>query len=1060
MTLTELIEAQAAATPDAPAVRFRDVTLTYAELDRAASGLAARLRERGAGPERIVAVALPRSAELVVALVAVLKAGAAYLPVDPGYPAERVAFMLADAEPVVTLRAVTLDPAARAEAGTRVDPRHPAYVIYTSGSTGRPKGVVVSHEAIVNRIRWMQAEYGLTGADRVLQKTPSSFDVSVWEFFWPLVTGATLVVAEPGGHRDAAYLAGLIQRERVTTVHFVPSMLRAFLADPEAAGCTGLRRVICSGEALPADLAADFHAVLPGCELHNLYGPTEAAVDVTYWRCLPGAEGPVPIGRPVWNTTIHVLDRDLRPAAYGELYIGGVQVARGYLRRPGLTAGRFVPDPFGPPGSRLYRTGDLARRRADGVVEYAGRADDQIKIRGFRVEPGEVEAVLAAHPGVRQAAVTAREDRPGVIRLVGYIVPAVATSPSEAPRAGAEMVDPAGLREHVAARLPAHMVPAVFVSLDAMPLTASGKLDRRALPAPEPTPAPRPEAKAHAGVVDAEGTEQVRAEAVDAEGTLAGLFAEVLRLPSVGRTDDFFELGGDSILALHLTGRARRAGLAITARQVLELGTVRALAAVAGEGASVEPQESALGAVPATPIMGWLRERGPQIDHFAQSMTLRLPQGVDGDRLTRALQVVLDHHDLLRARLTGDTLEVPPPGSVSAASLLRVVPAGDLPAGTHAADDLPGDTHPTGDLPGGTHAAGDFRADTHAAVVELPAEAVAEAWSGLAPRDGVMLRAVRLDAGPARSGLLHLVAHHLVVDGVSWRVLAEDLAHAYEGTPLTRSTSFRTWARALPALDRRAELPFWEATLAGAAEPWDLDPRLDTAATAARFTLTARLDVSLEMVLAALATAVGEQRARRGRPGGREVLVDIEGHGREDLVDGAELSRTVGWFTSISPLRLDPGPDGGADALARVARQLRAVPAKGVGYGLLRHLDPASGPALARLPRPRICVNHLGRFTGDGGDWSMVLGPEDFLDLADPGLPLAHPLTIDALVVAGPERPTLRATWTYAPRVAPEPVVRELAELWLAALGAISPSAPFLVAVDQEELDEFEETLA
>ncbi|SET46725.1 non-ribosomal peptide synthetase [Nonomuraea wenchangensis] len=987
LTLIGLVEEQAAATPGRPALRFRDRTLTYRELDAAASALAARLRERGAGPERVVAVALPRSAELVVALVAVLKTGAAYLPVDPEQPAGRTASMLADAAPVVTLREVELEPGGRPEPATPADPRNPAYVIYTSGSTGRPKGVVVAHEAIVNRLRWMQAEYGLTAEDRVLQKTPAGFDVSVWEFFWPLIAGATLVVAEPGGHRDAAYLAGLIRRERVTTVHFVPSMLRAFLADPDAAGCTGLRRVICSGEELPAGLAAEFHAALPGCGLHNLYGPTEAAVDVTYWACRPGERGPVPIGRPVWNTAVHVLARDLRPAAAGELYLAGVQLARGYLGRPGLTAGRFVPDPYGPPGSRMYRTGDLARRRPDGVVEYAGRADDQIKIRGFRVEPGEVEAVLNAHPDVRQAVVTAHEVRPGVTLLTGHVVPVEGA-----------VVDPDALRAHAAARLPGPMVPAVFVPLASVPLTANGKLDRRALPPP-------PEDAAADDIEVGEG----------AEGRLVALVAEVLRLSNVRPADDFFALGGDSILALHLVGRARRAGLAITARQVLELGTARALAAAAvGAEGVAEPPEAALGDVPATPIMNWLRERGDATaEHFAQSVTLRLPRDVDHDRLVGALRALLDHHDLLRARLTAGGLHVPPPGAAPAEGLLREVTDDAL-------------------LPG----------------------ALTAARAALAPRDGVMLRAVR------HRGLLHLVAHHLVVDGVSWRILAEDLAQAYAGTtPLTRSTSFRTWARALPALDRRAELPYWTDTLA-AEEPWRLDPARDTAATAARLTVSAPLDVTLDRVLAALALAVAGHRAGHGLPGGREVLFDVEAHGREDLVAGADLSRTVGWFTAIWPVRLDPGRVGGADALARTSARLREVPGKGVGYGLLRHLDQDAGPRLARLPRPAICVNFLGRFPEEPGDWGMVLEPGSFLDLADPGLPLAHVLTVDAFVAEGPAGARLESTWTWASRVLTEPAVRELSGRWLDELRATAPSGAFLVELDQAELDEFEETLA
>ncbi|MBC9731352.1 non-ribosomal peptide synthetase, partial [Streptomyces sp. TRM68367] len=379
-TLAALLADQAARTPDAAAVVFEGRTLTYAELDARATRLAHWLRERGAGPESVVGVSLPRGLDLVVALLGVVKSGAAYLPVDPGYPPERIAFMLDDAAPVLTLDHLPdTDGRPVADPAEPPLPHHPAYVIYTSGSTGRPKGVVVPHRGIVNRLLWMQHTYRLGGDDRVLQKTPASFDVSVWEFFWPLITGATLVVARPEGHKDPAYLTDLIRRERITTVHFVPSMLSVFLAEPTAVDCTSLRRVICSGEELPAGVAERFSRLLDA-ELHNLYGPTEASVDVTAWHCLePGRSG-VPIGRPVWNTTVHVLDAGLRPVppgVTGELYLGGVQLARGYLGRPGLTGERFVADPFGLAGSRMYRTGDVVRWSAEGVLEFVGRADDQ-----------------------------------------------------------------------------------------------------------------------------------------------------------------------------------------------------------------------------------------------------------------------------------------------------------------------------------------------------------------------------------------------------------------------------------------------------------------------------------------------------------------------------------------------------------------------------------------------------------------------------------------------------------------------------------------------------------
>ncbi|MZE56819.1 amino acid adenylation domain-containing protein, partial [Streptomyces sp. SID5770] len=473
-TLASLFAARAARTPDAPAVVYEGTTLTYAELDRRAEALARRLRARGAGPEEFVAVAVPRSAELMVALLGVHKAGAAYLPVDLDYPADRVAFMLADsgARTVLTtaeavgrlpgapgLDTVLVDreeetpdaprtdaprtDAPRTDAPrTEAGPDHPAYLIYTSGSTGRPKGVAVTHRAIVNRLAWMQGEYGLTADDRVLQKTPAGFDVSVWEFFWALTEGAAVVLARPDGHRDPGYLADLIRAERITTLHFVPSMLAAFAQVLEAAPggpdwAAPLRRAFCSGEALTGPDARRWTELTtrPGrgpVPLHNLYGPTEAAVDVTHFPYEGADEPAVPIGRPVWNTRLHVLDSFLRPVpdgVPGELYLAGVQLARGYHGRHALTAERFVADPFGAPGSRMYRTGDLVRRRADGAVEYLGRTDRQVKIRGNRVELGEIETALAALPGVARAAVIVRDGA-----LVGYAVPAPG---APAPDAGA-----------------------------------------------------------------------------------------------------------------------------------------------------------------------------------------------------------------------------------------------------------------------------------------------------------------------------------------------------------------------------------------------------------------------------------------------------------------------------------------------------------------------------------------------------------------------------------------------------------------------------------------------
>ncbi|MFI2911812.1 non-ribosomal peptide synthetase [Streptomyces sp. PDY-4] len=595
-TLAGLFAAQAASTPDRPAVTGEDGELSYAELDDRSARLAALLAARGVRSGDVVAVAVPRSAGLTVALLAALKAGAAYLPVETDYPAERIAYVLGDARPAVL---VTTSQALRAlpeavkgtvrslvvldDLGTDWElsavsadetralpgplPESPAYVIYTSGSTGRPKGVVVPHRGIVNRLLWMQDAYRIGPGDRVLQKTPSGFDVSVWEFFWPLITGAVQVAARPGGHRDPAYLARLIQEEAVTTVHFVPSMLEVFLAEPEAARCTGLRRVLCSGEALPAGLRDRFRALLGGVELHNLYGPTEASVDVTAWDCAVSPDAAsVPIGRPVWNTRTYVLDATLTPApagSSGELYLGGVQLAHGYLGRPDLTAERFVADPYGPPGSRLYRTGDLARITRDGVIEFLGRTDDQVKIRGQRIELGEIEHALTRHGRVGSAVVCALRDPSGDTRLAAYVTEAGPSSP----------VDPEELRDHLAELLPDHMVPVHYTVIDAVPVTPNGKVDKKALPAPRlldrrPGRAPRDET----------------------ETALCEIFAGLLGHDTVSIDDNFFELGGHSLLATKLISRVRdRLGAEMSVVSIFEAPTVAALAVRLGQDGAAGP---------------------------------------------------------------------------------------------------------------------------------------------------------------------------------------------------------------------------------------------------------------------------------------------------------------------------------------------------------------------------------------------------------------------------------------------------------------------------------------
>ena len=801
-TVHGLFERQVERSPEAPALDWEGGSLTYAELDRRADRLAHRLRTLGAGPGELVGLCAERSPEMMVGLLGVLKAGAAYVPIDPAYPRERQALMIADsglrlllvqerlaerlpphAARVLRLEA-TLPEAARRRGGAAADDL--AYVIYTSGSTGRPKGAMNSHRGVVNRLLWMQEAYALTAGDRVLQKTPLSFDVSVWELFWPLASGACLVLARPGAHGDPAYLVEVLERERITTLHFVPSMLQAFVEAPGLERCGTVERVVTSGEALPADLAQRLLERLPGAALHNLYGPTEAAVDVTAWTCGRGdGRAAVPIGRPVANTAIHLLDGGLRPVPAGvpgELYIGGVQVGGGYLGRPALTAERFVPDPFAPlPGARLYRTGDLARHGDDGAVEYLGRTDFQVKLRGFRIELGEIEAALAAHPAVREALVAAREDHPGDRRLVAYLVA----------REGEEIPAAALLRGFLAASLPEFMVPAAFVALDAMPLSPSGKVDRRALPAPAAGPA--------AG-------EPAAAPPTPAEELLAGLWCELLGIDHAGPQDSFFLLGGHSLLAARLVSRVRQAfAVELPLRRLFELPT---LAAQAAEIAALRRRELGLPAAPPVrprpsglrPPLSFAQQRLWFLDRLEPGSPLynirqaaRAAGGLDVAALAWSLAEVARRHEALRTVLVEDGGEVyqsvAPPGEMA----LPLIDLAGLPP-----------------------------APCESAFAALARE---EAHRPYDLERGPLFRAALLRLGELDHAVL-VGTHHIVSDGWSVGLLTREVAALYEAAaagrpsplpePPVQYADFAVWQREWlrgEALDR--QLDYWRDRLAG-----------------------------------------------------------------------------------------------------------------------------------------------------------------------------------------------------------------------------------------------------
>ena len=1087
--LPELFEAQVARTPDAVAVAFEDVEVTYGELNARVNRLARYLIDSGVGPERLVGVVVGRSVEMVVALLAVVKAGGAYVPVDPDYPPERVRFMLDDARLAAVLTTTELagglsgldgprvlvdDPATLESLdglsagdvadGERIEPLrpgHPAYVIYTSGSTGTPKGVVISHASLMNYLARCVASYPQVAGGRTLLHSSLAFDLTVTAVFTPLLCGGSVGVVDLDARLGWDSLAGKL--DPYTFIKLTPSHLGLLATVPEA--YTSIREMVIGGEGLRGELVNEWRDSNPTMLVTNEYGPTEATVGcVDYVLDAKVPDGVVPIGRPAWNTRVYVLDGRLAlvpVGVAGELYVAGDQLARGYWGRAGLTAQRFVADPFGN-GGRLYRTGDVVRWRADGQLEYLGRADEQVKLRGFRIEPGEIEALLAAQPFVAQAAVILREDRPGDRRLVAYLVPT---------RRDDLVVDE--VRRALARGLPDYMVPSAFVVVDVLPLTPNGKLDRRALPAPElPT--------AGSG----------RGPRTPGEEVLCTLFAEVLGVAGVGVDDSFFALGGDSIMSIQLVARARQAGVVITPRDVFEAKTVELLAEVAqvdqvdqvvGGGSSPVVRDEGVGVVERVPIMHWLAQRGGPIGRFNQSVVVPAPVGLRREVLTGALAAVVGHHDMLRARLCREGadwwLEVPAGGGVDIAGCVSRVDASGV--GLERWDEL----------------------------VEGQVEA---ARDRLDPERGVMVQVVWFDAGPHRSGRLLVVAHHLVVDGVSWRILLPDLQAAFEALESGKSvelapvgTSYRRWAQLLATEannpTRAAEAQLWRDTLHGAdtarASDGVLVARRDVYARQREvaFTLASEVTAAVlvgvpkvfhgevnDVLLAALAVAVVRWRRARGGHAGAGVLVDVEGHGRQDIAAGVDVSRTVGWFTSLHPVHLrlgtgfderDHTPTTLARVLKDVKEQLRTVPDRGIGYGLLRYLNPDTQAELAHTPTPEICFNYLGRTTVTADSKlpvDRVALKEQTGKGSDPDMPLTYLLDINAITHDAPAGPSLQVSVAWPADALDHAAVTDFATHYLTALnelatclntsniGGYTPSDLDLITLSQDEIDEVE----
>jgi amino acid adenylation domain-containing protein/non-ribosomal peptide synthase protein (TIGR01720 family) len=1067
-TLHELFERQVAQRPDAVALTCDGVSLTYAQVNARANRIAHRLIEYGVKPETLVGLCLDRGNEIVIAILAILKSGGAYLPIDLAYPPDRLAFMLEDAQapvlltqreltlklPATKARVVCIEDVLETSSADRSDEAHLpassgpdnlAYVIYTSGTTGKPKGSLITHRNVARLFPATENWYQFSERDSWTLFHSCAFDFSVWEIWGALLYGGRVVVVPFLVSRSPEAFYELLAREKVTVLNQTPSAFRQLIQAEEAVGQKelSLRYVIFGGEAL------EMQSLRPWFERHgdeqprlvNMYGITETTVHVTY-RPLSKDDlnsGSV-IGVPISDLQIYILDENgqLAPIGVpGEMHVGGAGLARGYLRRPELTEQRFVPDHVtGRKGARLYRTGDLARFLPGRDIEYLGRIDHQVKIRGFRIELGEIESVLLQHPAVRSVVVMAREDEPGVKRLAAYVV---ASQP--APEVSV-------VREHLKKKVPDYMVPAAFMFLEALPLTANGKVDRKALPVPE---SQRPEL-----------TRRYTAPRTAAEKTLSAVWSKALRVEKVGIEDNFFELGGDSILSIQIISAARREGLKLTPKLLFANQTIASLAGVAGvaESENASAVEIA-GDVPLTPIAKWFFEQNlEELHHYNQAFLFTVTENLDRVVLEQALAELSRHHDALRLQAVqeNDNWRMFYSDSSKRAPLEWM--------------DIPKLSEP----------------EQRVAIESTSAKQQAR----LDVQHGPIWRVVYFNLGDGKHGRLLFVVHHLAVDGISWRPLLEDLETAYQQIKSqqkialpAKTASYKTWAEHLQTLAESAslkqELPHWTAVTEPGAVTEALKHLAMGAGESAANTegkakkVTVALDENatralLQSVPAVYNTQINDvlltalARAWAKWTGSRTLYTNLEGHGRENLFEDLDVSRTVGWFTSIFPVRLELNDSGEnwkpGEALKSVKEQMRRIPQRGVGYGILRYLS--SDNALKARPEPAMVFNYLGQFDNAvAGSKLLRFAAESSGRWHSPKQKRRHALEMNSLVM----NDRMEFEFTYSPELHGEKKIQEFADGFLNALGEViahcqlpdaggrTPSDFPLARIDQVSLD-------